>query len=70
MLYRAVKFHTNTPVRYVQYPGEGHGNRRNTNRFDYTVRTLRWFDHYLKTNDRRAALPDFHLDYSEWYQTK
>ncbi len=71
MLYRAVKFHTKTPVRYVQYPGEGHGNRKSTNRDDYTVRSLRWFDHYLKPGGQRsAALPDFDLDYSGWYQSK
>ena len=61
---------TKTPVRYVQYPNEGHGNRTNTNQFDYAVRTLRWFDHYLKPgNQRGAALPSYELDYSAWYAT-
>ena len=69
MLYRAVKFHTKTPVRYIQYPGEGHGNRKNTNRYDYSVRTLRWFDHFLKF-EGGSTLPDKNLDYSEWYETK
>jgi dipeptidyl aminopeptidase/acylaminoacyl peptidase len=46
--YRALKMMGKTPVRYVRYPGEGHGNRRAASRYDYSVRMLRWFDHYLK----------------------
>ena len=65
MLYRAVNYATNTPVRYVQYTGEGHGNRMNVNRMDYTLRTLRWFEHYLLGDgDRRAkALPPLDVAY-------
>ncbi|MFT7537015.1 MAG: dipeptidyl aminopeptidase/acylaminoacyl peptidase [Hyphomicrobiaceae bacterium] len=65
MLYRAVKFGTDTPVRYVQYSGEGHGNRSNVNRMDYTLRTLRWFEHYLLGDgDRRGkALPPLDVVY-------
>ena len=67
MLYRAVKEITETPVRYVQYPGEGHGNRVNTNRYDYMLRSLRWFDHYLKPGNHRSdAPPPLDLDYSAW----
>jgi dipeptidyl aminopeptidase/acylaminoacyl peptidase len=36
------------PVRLVFYPGEGHGNTRATSRLDYNIRTLRWFDAFLK----------------------
>ncbi len=58
MLYRAVKFATETPVRCVQYPGEGHGNRSNVYQYDYALRTLQWFDHYLKGDgDRRTKEP-------------
>jgi dipeptidyl aminopeptidase/acylaminoacyl peptidase len=66
MLYRAVKFGTTTPTRYIQYPGEGHGNRTNVYRYDYALRTLRWFDHYLKGDgDRRdAPMPPIDVDYS------
>lgn len=66
MLYRAVKFATDTPVRYVQYPGEGHGNRSNVYQYDYLLRTLQWFDHYLKgAGDRRQkAPPPFDLHYA------
>ncbi|MGE3173446.1 MAG: prolyl oligopeptidase family serine peptidase [Planctomycetota bacterium] len=64
MLYRAVKFGTDTPVRYVQYPGEGHGNRTNVYRYDYALRTLRWFDWYLQEQDTRAkAPPPFDVPY-------
>lgn len=70
MLYRAVKFLTKTPVRYVQYPGEGHGNRTNVNQVDYLWRTLRWFDHYLKKPDRRMAPPPpYEIDYQDWLAT-
>ena len=67
MLYRAVKFATDTPVRYVQYTGEGHGNRLNVNRLDYTVRTLRWFEHYLLGDgDRKSKpVPPLDLEYPE-----
>lgn len=66
MLYRAVKFATDTPVRYVQYPGEGHGNRSNVYRCDYALRALRWFDHYLgKGDQRRRELPPLDLPYPQ-----
>ena len=65
MLYRAVKFGTDTPVRLVQYPGEGHGNRSNVNQYDYALRTLRWFDWYLQPegDQRKKPLPPLDLDY-------
>lgn len=67
MLYRAIKFATKTPVRYVQYPNEGHGNRTNVYRFDYCVRSLRWFDHYLKSGEHRNDPPPaFDMDYAKW----
>jgi hypothetical protein len=67
MLYRAIKFATKTPVRYVQYPGEGHGNRTNTNQYDLCLRSLRWLDHYLAPGDHRNdPLPSLDLDYGDW----
>jgi dipeptidyl aminopeptidase/acylaminoacyl peptidase len=70
LLYRAVKFATDTPVRYVQYPGEGHGNRTNVYQLDYAVRQLQWLDHYLRGDgtaaERRAkAPPPLDLDYPQ-----
>jgi len=47
-LYRHIKTRTDTPVRLVFYPGEGHGNRKSTARLDYNLRMLRWFEHYLQ----------------------
>lgn len=47
-LYRHIKTRTDTPVRLVLYPGEGHGNRNSTARLDYNLRSLRWFNYYLK----------------------
>ncbi len=47
-LYRHIKTRTETPVRLVTYPGEGHGNRNSTARLDYNLRQLRWFEKYLR----------------------
>ena len=57
-LYRSIKVRKpDLPVRLVLYPGEGHGNRKAAARYDYNLRMMRWFDTYLKTGDRDAALP-------------
>ena len=57
-LYRFLKVRKpDLPVRLVFYPGEGHGNRLAASRYDYNLRMMEWFDTYLKTGDRRAALP-------------
>jgi dipeptidyl aminopeptidase/acylaminoacyl peptidase len=47
-MYRHVKLRTDTPVRLVFYPGEGHGNRNTAATYDYSLRFKRWMDHYLK----------------------
>lgn len=47
-LYRFLKTVGQTPVRLVQFPGEGHGNRKAALKLDYTIRMMQWFDHYLK----------------------
>ena len=60
-LYRTLKIMGRSPVRLVRYPGEKHGNRRAASRFDYQLRLLRWFDHYLK--DEGGEPPPFRLDY-------
>ena len=46
-LYRHLKVLGQAPVRFVTYPGEGHGNRRAASRFDYNLRSMRWLEHYL-----------------------
>jgi dipeptidyl aminopeptidase/acylaminoacyl peptidase len=47
VLYRYLKILGNTPVRYVIYPGERHGNRKAAARLDYSLRAVRWLEHYL-----------------------
>ena len=47
-LYRYLKTVGNVPVRLVLYPGEGHGNRKAAARYDYSLRLMRWMNHYLK----------------------
>jgi len=67
MLYRAVETMTDTPVRYVQYPGEPHGNRTNVFRYDYLLRTLRWFRQYLAPGDHRMdPPPPLDVEYGAW----
>jgi dipeptidyl aminopeptidase/acylaminoacyl peptidase len=65
MLFRAVKSATTTPVRYVQYPGEGHGNRSNVYQYDYALRAVQWFTWYLQGDGdrRRASPPPFEIGY-------
>ncbi len=60
-MYRHLKVLNQTPVRLVWYPGEGHGNRRAASRFDYNLRMMQWFEHYLKGPGGSA--PAFELDY-------
>lgn len=57
-LYRHIKVRKpETPVRLVWYPGEGHGNAQSAARYDYNLRMMEWFDTYLKSGDRDAAMP-------------
>ncbi|RMF73369.1 MAG: S9 family peptidase, partial [Acidobacteria bacterium] len=58
MLYRYLKTLGKVPVRLVLYPGEGHGNRRAAARYDYGLRLLRWFDHYLTGPGGTPPPPD------------
>ncbi len=59
-LYRHLKTRTDTPVRLVLYPGEGHGNRKATARYDFMLRMMRWFDTYLK--DGALEIPETSLE--------
>lgn len=47
-LFRYLKTFGQAPVRLVMYPSEGHGNQRTAARYDYCLRMLRWFEHYLQ----------------------
>ncbi len=62
ILYRYLSLQENPPpVRLVLYRGEGHGNQRAASRWDYSLRLMRWMDHYLKGDG--GAPPDYRLDY-------
>ncbi len=59
--FRHLKTLNQAPVRLVYYPGEGHGNRKAAARYDYSLRMMQWFDHYLK--GAGGPPPPFELDY-------
>ncbi len=61
-MYRNVKLRTETPVRLVFYPGEGHGNRNTAAQYDYALRLNRWMEHFLiKGSDE---LPAYEIDHA------
>ncbi|MRJ42798.1 MULTISPECIES: S9 family peptidase [Idiomarina] len=53
-LYRYLKTHGKVPVRLVLYPGEGHGNRRVAAQLDYSMRLMRWMQHFLVDGGKEA----------------
>ena len=62
ILYRYLTLQDNPPpARLVFYKGEGHGNRRAASRYDYSLRMMRWMDHYLKGPG--GTPPPVRLDY-------
>lgn len=61
-LYNALKTHSKAPVRLVFYPGQGHGNSKNTSRYDYLIRTIDWFDYYLKGNNSKDEMPEKYFE--------
>ena len=62
-MYRHVKVRTDTPVRLVYYPGEGHGNSRTAGRYDYGLRLMRWMDTFLKEGAEEA--PPWEIDHAK-----
>lgn len=61
VLYRYLKAMNQAPVRLVYYPGEKHGNLRAASRYDYNLRMIQWFEHYLKGPGKAA--PAYEIDY-------
>ena len=61
-LYRNLKLHGEAPVRLVLYPGQGHGNTKNTSKLDYSLRTMQWFDYYLNSKNPKDKMPDKYLE--------
>jgi dipeptidyl aminopeptidase/acylaminoacyl peptidase len=47
-LHRRMKMNDHPAVRLVQYPGEGHGNRKQVGRIDVLYRQIDWLDWYVK----------------------
>ncbi len=67
--YRQLKLNDHPAVRYVQYPGEGHGNRKQPGRIDVLFRQLQWYDWYVRDkNPIDGPLPL--LDISDVYGIK
>lgn len=62
-LYRHLKTLGKVPVRLVFYKGEGHGNRKAAARYDYNVRMLQWFEHYLQGPG--GDPPAYDIDYGK-----
>ncbi len=46
-LYRRMKVNNHPAVRLVQYPGEGHGNRKQVGQIDFLYRIIDWMDWYV-----------------------
>ena len=66
-MYRFVKIRTDTPVRLVFYPDEEHGNDNTAARYDYSLRLMRWMDHYLKGPGGEP--PPYELDHANRLET-
>ena len=47
-LYRRMKMNDHPAVRLVQYPGEGHGNRKQVGQIDVLYRQMEWLDWYVR----------------------
>lgn len=47
-LHRRMKMNNHPAVRLVQYPGEGHGNRKQPGQIDLLYRSLDWYDWYVR----------------------
>nr|WP_321409727.1 S9 family peptidase [uncultured Carboxylicivirga sp.] len=47
-LYRRMKMNHHPAVRLVQYPGEGHGNRKQVGQIDVLYRQIAWMDWYVR----------------------
>lgn len=47
-LYRRMKMNNHPAVRLIQYPGEGHGNRKQVGQIDVLYRQIEWLDWYVR----------------------
>ncbi len=65
-LHRRMKMNNHPAVRLVQYPGEGHGNRKQVGQIDVLFRQIEWLDWYVK-DLKPLDGPMPRLDISERY---
>lgn len=65
--YRRLKMNNHPAVRLVQYPGEGHGNRKQPGRIDVLYRIIQWYDWYVKDKNPMDPKKLPPLDISENY---
>ncbi len=65
--YRRLKMNNHPAVRLVQYPGEGHGNRKQPGQIDALYRILQWCDWYVK-DKKPLDGPMPPLDISDLYE--
>jgi dipeptidyl aminopeptidase/acylaminoacyl peptidase len=65
-LYRRMKMNDHPAVRLVQYPGEGHGNRKQVGQIDVLYRQMEWLDWYVRDlHPLNGPMP--RLDISDTY---
>ncbi len=65
-LYRRMKMNDHPAVRLVQYPGEGHGNRKMPGRRDVLYRTVQWYNWFVRDlKPLDGGMPD--VDISDLY---
>ena len=65
-LYRRMKMNNHPAVRLVQYPGEGHGNRKQVGQIDMLNRQIEWLDWYVRDlHPLEGPMP--RLDISDTY---
>jgi dipeptidyl aminopeptidase/acylaminoacyl peptidase len=65
-LYRRLKMNGHPAVRYVRYPGEGHGNAKQPGRTDVLYRAADWYDWYVR-DAKPIDGPMPPLDISDYY---
>jgi dipeptidyl aminopeptidase/acylaminoacyl peptidase len=67
ILYRYLKLAGQAPVRLVTYPDEAHATSHAAARRDYSMRLMRWMDHFLLEGADEP--PPYRLDHSPWVNT-
>jgi dipeptidyl aminopeptidase/acylaminoacyl peptidase len=66
ILYRYLKLAGQAPVRLVTYPNEAHATVNAAARRDYSLRLMRWMDHFLVEGAEDP--PPWRVDHSPWLE--